>query len=394
MRYRNCLRKIFYDFQFALRLTSAKAIKDDEIIVNGKNLFDVYINLYSEAEKLLFTRFLKEAMVLPKCDPIFRRYIYQWICRNGHYREQLSIKTDKVRAAARQVGKVMLGDGRYEIVRGWLDDEESKNLFDLEILQQALRLAGWYPEVASKCINTGLTMADMERVYAKAKAMKTYPKGFADRRGLLALIFGFHVDDEVAFMLLQDPYQYKDICTMHHGDIFFDCGACCGETAIMAMEKVGGVVSFEPIRAQADIARENIRRYQKLRKCQAIVENIGVGDRNNDMFIDDAWASSYISYRGSTTTKIMRIDDWCQEHNVFPDYIKMDIEGSELSALRGAELIIRKRKPRLAISVYHKPGADLWEIPKFIKDALPSYHLYLKKTNPFFEACLFAVADC
>ncbi len=54
------------------------------------------------------------------------------------------------------------------------------------------------------------------------------------------------------------------------------------------------------------------------------------------------------------------MDDYITERVTF---IKMDIEGSEANALRGAEKIIRTYKPKLAISVYHKKD-DLWTIPK------------------------------
>jgi FkbM family methyltransferase len=59
------------------------------------------------------------------------------------------------------------------------------------------------------------------------------------------------------------------------------------------------------------------------------------------------------------------------------NYIKMDIEGAELSALRGSSQIIREQAPNLAICVYHKPE-DLWKIPKVIDELQPNYDMYLR----------------
>ena len=69
------------------------------------------------------------------------------------------------------------------------------------------------------------------------------------------------------------------------------------------------------------------------------------------------------------------IDNVCWEDKV--TFIKLDIEGSELEALRGAEKIIRRDKPRLAISIYHKPQ-DYFEIPLYIKELVPEYKLYIR----------------
>lgn len=58
-------------------------------------------------------------------------------------------------------------------------------------------------------------------------------------------------------------------------------------------------------------------------------------------------------------------------------FIKMDIEGAELEALKGAEQTIRKYHPKLAISIYHKPE-DIVELPQFIKNLDSSYNLFLR----------------
>lgn len=57
--------------------------------------------------------------------------------------------------------------------------------------------------------------------------------------------------------------------------------------------------------------------------------------------------------------------------------VKMDIEGAEPAALRGAEKTIRLRKPALAISVYHQVE-HLWRIPAWIKRIDPACKLFLR----------------
>lgn len=85
------------------------------------------------------------------------------------------------------------------------------------------------------------------------------------------------------------------------------------------------------------------------------------------------------------------IDDFVREHNVpRVDFIKMDIEGSELAALIGAQQVIGQFRPRLAVSLYHRPS-DFFEIPLWLSDCFPWYDLHLEHyTIHHEETVLFA----
>jgi hypothetical protein len=58
-------------------------------------------------------------------------------------------------------------------------------------------------------------------------------------------------------------------------------------------------------------------------------------------------------------------------------YIKMDVEGAELQALKGAERTIRRHRPILGISIYHRQR-DLIDIPEYIKAIVPEYRFYFR----------------
>lgn len=96
---------------------------------------------------------------------------------------------------------------------------------------------------------------------------------------------------------------------------------------------------------------------------------------------DDEPADSFI--------EVAAVDDVLWDKDV--TFIKMDIEGAELEALKGAGLTIQRCKPKLAICVYHKPE-DIWEIPNLILDYYPDYKLYLRHYSLHFgETVLYAV---
>lgn len=84
---------------------------------------------------------------------------------------------------------------------------------------------------------------------------------------------------------------------------------------------------------------------------------------------------SFISDIGRQETEIIMIDDLLDEDGA--TYIKMNIEGSELQALRGATKTIKSCQTKLAIAGYHKTW-DLWEVPLLIYDMNSDYSFYLR----------------
>jgi len=63
-------------------------------------------------------------------------------------------------------------------------------------------------------------------------------------------------------------------------------------------------------------------------------------------------------------------------------FIKLEIEGSELQALHGAKESISRNRPKMAISIYHKPE-DLETLLDFVLETGHDYQLGFRQHNPW-----------
>lgn len=89
--------------------------------------------------------------------------------------------------------------------------------------------------------------------------------------------------------------------------------------------------------------------------------------------------------------KTVALDNFLSDKKI--DIIKMDIEGAELEALKGAKDIIERQKPCLCLSVYHKKW-DVLELPLYIKSLNPGYKFYMRHhTFGIWDTVLYAIDE-
>ena len=75
------------------------------------------------------------------------------------------------------------------------------------------------------------------------------------------------------------------------------------------------------------------------------------------------------------------------------DFVKLDIEGSEADALRGAANLLKRCRPVISMAMYHKPG-DMWELPLLVNQLVDDYSFYIRQhDNNSFEAVFYAVPN-
>lgn len=195
---------------------------------------------------------------------------------------------------------------------------------------------------------------------------------------------------------LLDEQYFDEIVKFEEGEVFVDAGVLDLSTTLRFAEKCReqNISKFKSIAFEPDM--ESYIKCEEIRDRHNDLEielvNSGLYSTNTTIGFNSLGnGSSSISEDADsmTTIKVVTLDSYVEDRRV--TYIKMDIEGAELEALKGCAETIRKQKPKLAISIYHKPE-DMTEIPLFIKSLVPEYKFYIRHySNSVEETILYAL---
>lgn len=201
------------------------------------------------------------------------------------------------------------------------------------------------------------------------------------------LIYAHHaraiMEGDSSFFRISKYRQYAHPqVSVTSGDVVFEVGAFVGDT-ILEFNRTAKGVKYYAFEADPESVK-------KLRINTANIPSVEIIERG-------AWNSTgEVSFHtglghssrivdeptGMTTIKTTTLDSFAQKREVEKlDMITMDIEGAEIEALQGSVEIIKKFKPKLQLSIYHKTE-DLYKIPLMIKEMVPEYKLYVGHHTP------------
>ncbi|MCB1775850.1 MAG: FkbM family methyltransferase [Candidatus Competibacteraceae bacterium] len=187
--------------------------------------------------------------------------------------------------------------------------------------------------------------------------------------------------DEPLDIALQ--YLAHDIPETKDYSRFVDCGGYDGDTFRQLTAQGCPIRSLAVFEPQTDLYRKYAATVQAhpARPEQAFLFPCGVYSETTQLrFATNAEAQSAarVSASGDSVIQCICLDDALQ--GFAPTFIKMDIEGAETAALKGARGLIQHYGPALAICVYHGLS-DLWEIPCLIDSMRSDYRYYLRNYN-------------
>lgn len=194
-----------------------------------------------------------------------------------------------------------------------------------------------------------------------------------------------------------EPEQYfvDGIIKLDENEVFIDCGGYDGKTSLDFIRKVSGkykkIVIFEPDPNCLPMINKNVPSDKRINVIPK-----GVWDTETDLsFAASGDSASHVveghggADHNTEVISVVSIDqcDACRDAT----FIKMDLEGAEQKALKGAEQTIKNNIPKLAICIYHS-DEDMIEIIDYLHNLVPDYKLYVRHhSTAAIETVVYAI---
>ncbi|MNV41321.1 2-O-methyltransferase NoeI [compost metagenome] len=183
---------------------------------------------------------------------------------------------------------------------------------------------------------------------------------------------------------------FHPLVSAEEGDWVIDGGASNGKTSFRFSSRVGSkgkVFAFEPDPTNAQKIEAGIQLQPE--RSNVVLMQSALSDRSGTLnFTATADGSSRLEDGGGVSVSAKRIDDLDLPKC---DLISLDIEGAEASALNGAAATIRKLRPKLQISIYHR-REDLFSLPLLVRTLTENYAFFIGHHDAYHsETDLYAI---
>ena len=173
---------------------------------------------------------------------------------------------------------------------------------------------------------------------------------------------------------------YEKLIPLGDKEVIVDLGAYDGDTVREFLSATDGkyqrIYAFEP-------DAKNFRKLCRKTEGMANLElfNIGAWDKKETLFFDTKGGRNSHRSENGTPMEFDSVDNLIHDRVTL---LKMDIEGAELQALKGAENTIRTYLPKLYVCAYHR-NEDMFAIPFKIRELCGDYRIFFRQ-HPYIPA--------
>jgi FkbM family methyltransferase len=214
--------------------------------------------------------------------------------------------------------------------------------------------------------------------------------------------------DHASWWTFDDEQSVRDRhWHMKPGDVVLDIGAAFGSYALPALAMGARVICFNPADFDTELLQINLDLNPELkRRCLVVREGIhekdgwfdpdhskfsvekdGLGEKAQELY-GTVGNGGHVS----ALIRVRSLDSFLAERPGIDriDWIKMDIEGAELGALKGAEKCLRTHRPKLLIEChnFHVPDMEQ-QIDRYLSSLGLGYvgvvHPYHSVSHAYYE---------
>lgn len=148
--------------------------------------------------------------------------------------------------------------------------------------------------------------------------------------------------------------------TVPEGGIVFDIGANVGFYALLASVLVGEgkVFAFEPLPHNLSYLKTHLWLNQI---TNVTVIEAAVAERSGKANFEESAnpSMSHISSGGTIEVQVVSLDELISRHEILPPhYMKIDVEGAEVSVLSGSLSTLRKHRPAILLATHGREVHD------------------------------------
>lgn len=183
----------------------------------------------------------------------------------------------------------------------------------------------------------------------------------------------------------EEQYFDKDLIPNIKDITFVDGGGYVGDSLLPIMKKFPDfkkIYCIEPNNLHINIAKRDFSQYENIEFI-----NCGLGNKKQvpESNAQEAQNNCAHDYQAIS---INTIDNLINEK---VDFIKLDIEGAEQDAIKGAKQTIINHHPILAICIYHK-AEDWYKVPQIVLDIRDDYKIYIRHyMEGIFETVMYFI---